>query len=174
MTSRSRNESKAAVTPPKLSPAEVDALLSMRLIAKLATIDDDGRIHLVPMWFRREGRYIFIPTSRFTRKYHNLARRPWCSLVVDISRSGLDLRGVLVRGSVELLEGAEARRLNRSIHERYVTDEGLQQEAVSVYLVEGDDITIRIEIDNMVTWNHAGSPAGRALAETGAFHQLDA
>jgi hypothetical protein len=30
-------------------------LLSMRLIANLATVDDDESIHLVPMWFLRIG-----------------------------------------------------------------------------------------------------------------------
>jgi hypothetical protein len=33
--------------PPVLAPAEVEKLLSMRLIANLATIDDDGGIHMV-------------------------------------------------------------------------------------------------------------------------------
>jgi hypothetical protein len=37
--------------PPVLDPAEIQKLLSMRLIANLATIDDDEGIHLVPMWF---------------------------------------------------------------------------------------------------------------------------
>ena len=39
--------------PPVLAHAEIEKLLSMRLIANLATIDDDGGIHIVPMWFLR-------------------------------------------------------------------------------------------------------------------------
>jgi nitroimidazol reductase NimA-like FMN-containing flavoprotein (pyridoxamine 5'-phosphate oxidase superfamily) len=48
--------------PPVLDPAEIQKLLSMRLIANLATTDDDGGIHLVPMWFLRVDDDICIPT----------------------------------------------------------------------------------------------------------------
>ena len=41
--------------------------------------------------------------------------------MIDRSRAGLDLRGVQIKGTVELVEGAVARRLNHSIHERYIT-----------------------------------------------------
>jgi len=48
----------AANKPPVLSSAEIDELLSMTLIANLATLDDHddkGSIHLLPMWFLRIG-----------------------------------------------------------------------------------------------------------------------
>ena len=71
--------------PPVLDPAEIQKLLSMRLIANLATIDDDGGIHIVPMWFLRVADDICIPTSRNTYKYHNLRKRPRASVMIDIS-----------------------------------------------------------------------------------------
>ena len=49
-----------------LTPAEIQRLLSLRLIANLATVDDDGSIHLVPMWFLRVEDNICIPTSHNT------------------------------------------------------------------------------------------------------------
>jgi nitroimidazol reductase NimA-like FMN-containing flavoprotein (pyridoxamine 5'-phosphate oxidase superfamily) len=60
--------------PPVLPPAEIEKLLSMRLIAKLATIDEDGAIHVVPMWFLRVAEDICIPTSRNTQ-YRNLLKK---------------------------------------------------------------------------------------------------
>ena len=50
--------------PPILNSTEIDELLSMTLIANLATIEDDGDIHLLPMWFLRIGNNIYIPTSQ--------------------------------------------------------------------------------------------------------------
>lgn len=47
-----------------LTVGEIDRLLSMTLIANLATLDEDGTIHIVPMWFIRLGNEICIPTSR--------------------------------------------------------------------------------------------------------------
>ncbi|MBA2311793.1 MAG: pyridoxamine 5'-phosphate oxidase family protein [Actinobacteria bacterium] len=173
MTSPSRDPAASAIAPPHLSTEEVDELLSKTLIAKLATLDPSGSIHLVPMWYERVGSHIHIPTSHFTRKYHNLVRHPFASVMVDISRSGLDLRGVLIRGAVDLVEGDEAKALNRSIHQRYVTAEGLQQLDVAAYLAEGDDATIRVSMDRIVTWNNAGSSAGRALMASGNVRPLD-
>jgi hypothetical protein len=52
-----------------LSSVEIDKLLSMTIIANLGTTDDDGSIHLLPMWFMRIGNEICIPTSHHTHKY---------------------------------------------------------------------------------------------------------
>jgi nitroimidazol reductase NimA-like FMN-containing flavoprotein (pyridoxamine 5'-phosphate oxidase superfamily) len=85
--------------PPALSSAEIDELLSKTIIANLATLDNYGCIHILPMWFLRIGNDICIPTSSQTHKYRNLQARPHASVMIDISRAGLDLRGVLIRGS---------------------------------------------------------------------------
>jgi nitroimidazol reductase NimA-like FMN-containing flavoprotein (pyridoxamine 5'-phosphate oxidase superfamily) len=172
MTSRSRDDRIATVTPPRLSTEQIDELLAMRLIANLATIGDDGSVHLVPMWFKRDGNFIFIPTSQFTRKYKNVLKRPRATVMIDLSRSGMDLRGVMIIGRVDIVQGDEARAINRSIHLRYITPEGLAHEEVEAYLTEGDDVTLRISMDRVITWNHAESPAGRAIAASGNFHAL--
>ena len=83
----------AATKPPILSSAEIDELLSKTLIANL------------PMWFLRIGNAICIPTSHHTHKYRNLKARPRASVMIDISQAGLNLRGVLIRGRVDLLYG---------------------------------------------------------------------
>ena len=46
--------------PPILGPAEIDELLSKNLIANLATLDNDGGIHILPMWFLHIGNDICI------------------------------------------------------------------------------------------------------------------
>lgn len=162
------------VHPGRLSPAEIDALLEQRLIANLATVDERGRPHVVGMWFRRDGDALLLPTSQHTRKARNLRANPYAAVMVDRSRAGLDLAGVLVRGPVELVEGAEARRLNRSIHERYVTEEGLALPEVDAYLGQGDDVTIRVALATVHSWNLADRPAGRAIRAAGAARPLDA
>ncbi|WP_425501353.1 hypothetical protein [Phytoactinopolyspora mesophila] len=66
------------------------------------------------MWSERVGSHIHVPTSHVTRKYRNLVGHPFASVMVDISRAGRDLRGVLIRGSVDLVGGDEARTLDPS------------------------------------------------------------
>jgi nitroimidazol reductase NimA-like FMN-containing flavoprotein (pyridoxamine 5'-phosphate oxidase superfamily) len=176
MTSRSPDPSPeaAAVMPLRLSPGEIDALLEQRLIANLASDNPGGSIHLIAMWFRRDGDRILFPTSHHTRKARNLRARPTATVMIDRSVGGLDLRGVVIRGPVQLVEGDEARRLNRSIHERYVSEDGLALEPVAAYLRAGDDLTIAIAMERVSTWNLADGEAGRALSAADAALPLDA
>ena len=170
----SNSSSGHDVRPPSLTPSEIDKILSMTLIANLATLGEDDTIHIVPMWFLRLGNDICIPTSRLTRKYKNLKARPYASVMIDISREGLDLKGALIRGPVELVEGEEARKINHQIHLKYVTEEGLNDPSVALYLSKGDDVTVRIHMEHIVNWNLADSKAGRALRIKDRSRQLDA
>ncbi len=162
----------AADKPPILSISEIDDLLSKTLIANLATIDKDGGIHIIPMWFLRIGNDICIPTSRKTHKYRNLLARPRDSVMIDVSRAGLNLRVVLIRGKVELVHGEDARQINRSIHTKYVKPEALNNPSVASYLSEGDDVTVKVHMDHLVSWNLANSDAGKALQIGGWFYSL--
>ena len=135
--------------PMALSSVEIDKLLSMRLIANLATLDEDGSIHLMPMWFLRIDNNICIPTSRYTQ-YRNLVSRPRASVMIDISRAGLNLKGVLIKGQVELVVGEEARKINRLIHLKYVTPDALDDPTVASYLSKGDDVTVKVHMDRLI------------------------
>ena len=156
-----------------LSSTEIDKLLSMTLVANLATIEDDGGIHLLPMWFLRIGNNICIPTSHHTHKYRNLPARPRASVMIDISRAGLNLRGVLIRGRVELVGGEKAQQINRSIHLKYLTIEALNDPNVASHLSKGDDVTVNVHMDRLISWNLSDSKAGRALSVGGWFRPLD-
>jgi nitroimidazol reductase NimA-like FMN-containing flavoprotein (pyridoxamine 5'-phosphate oxidase superfamily) len=168
-----RSPDAPANRPLVLSPAEIDELLSMTLIANLATLDNDGSIHLLPMWFLRVGGDICIPTSRQTHKYRNLQARPRASVMIDLSCDGLNLKGVLIRGRVELVNGEEARRINRLIHLKYVNPEALSDDSIASYLSRGDDITVKVHMDHLVSWNLADSKAGKALRAGGWSRPLD-
>jgi nitroimidazol reductase NimA-like FMN-containing flavoprotein (pyridoxamine 5'-phosphate oxidase superfamily) len=93
----------STTSPTDLSSTEIDQLLSKILIANMATLDNNGDVHILPMWFLRIGNDICIPTSSHTHKYRNLRARPHASVMIDISLAGLNLRGVLIRGGVELV-----------------------------------------------------------------------
>ena len=170
----SKSNSGNDVKLPSLTTEEIDKLLSMTLIANLATLGEDYSIHIVPMWFIRIGNDICIPTSRHSRKYKNLRARPFASVMVDISREGLDLKGVLIKGPVELVEGEEARKINHQIHLKYVKEEGLNDPNVASYLSKGDDVTVKIHMNQLVNWNLADSKAGRSLRANSWSRPLDA
>ncbi len=93
--------------------------------------------------------------------------------MIDISRAGLNLKGVLIRGHVELVEGEEARRINRMIHLKYIMPEAINDANVSSYLSKGDDVTVKVHMDHMISWNLTDSKAGKALHLGGWSHSLD-
>ena len=94
--------------------------------------------------------------------------------MIDISRAGLNLKGVLIRGRVEFVEGEEAHNINRAIHLKYVTQEGLSDIDVASYLSKGDDITVMVHMDHLIHWNLADSKAWKALSAGGWSRPLDA
>jgi len=171
---KDNTQNSSPVNNLSLTKDEIDKILSMTLIAKLATLDYEGGIHIVPMWFIRIGNEICIPTSRRTRKYKNLVVRPYASVMIDISHEGLNLRGVLIKGNADIVEGQDADKINNSIHLKYVKPEGLSNSSVVSYLSKGDDITIKIHMDKLVSWNLANSDAGIALLKGGWSRPLDA
>jgi hypothetical protein len=93
--------------------------------------------------------------------------------MIDVSKAGLNLKGVLIRGRVELVEGEQARKMNHSIHLKYVTPDGLSNPSIASYLSRGDDVTVKVNIDHLISWNLADSEAGQALAAGGWFRPLD-
>jgi len=146
-------------------------LLAARLIANLATLNSDGTVHLVGMWFLWDGEHVLSPTSRRTRKARNLVRDPRATVMIDDSRGGFDLRGITLVGRVEIVAAPESLSLNRRIHEKYVTPAGLELDPVRAYLGT-DDITLRFHPERLSSWDLRQTDQGRALAASGEFHRL--
>ena len=132
----------------------VEAFLSERRIACLATENPDGSAYLTAVWFLAEDGVVYVGTAGSSRKARNAAARPRASIMID-ARSGGPQRGVATSGPVTLLEGAEARALNRRILERYLTPAGVAAPDVGQAIAESDDVTLRIEVGRWRTWSTA-------------------
>lgn len=98
---------------------------------------------------------------------------PRASVMINISRAGLNLKGVLIKGQVELVFREEARKINRLIHLKYMTQDALGDPTIASYLSKGDDVTIKVHMDRMISWNLDDSKAGWAMRTGGWFHSLE-
>ena len=94
----------------QLSPDEQAAFFRERKKAALATIDGDGFPHVVAMnYFTRDG--VFYMTSYGkAQKVVNIRRNPKVALMVEAGDEYAELRGVMIRGRCEILEGETAVR----------------------------------------------------------------
>jgi PPOX class probable F420-dependent enzyme len=76
-------------------------------LARLGTLDIDGAIHVVPVWFDWDGERFIVGAQAGDHKVANIRRLRRASLVIDsdIRRK----RGILVRGLAHLVEGEAGR-----------------------------------------------------------------
>lgn len=137
---------------------ELRAFLSERRYAVLAT-HGKSRIDLTPIWFLFEDDRFYFATSSGSTKVANLRRVAAASVVVDSRVPGRE-RWVAADGPVEILEGDDARTINRRIHQRYLTQSGLADE-IGVALAASDDVTLRLKPS---AWRAWGAPANPGTA----------
>src|SRR5437763_9044274 len=92
----------------RLTPDEQAAFLRQNRKCALATVDKDGFPHVVAMNFvARDGAYYMTSYGK-AQKVVNVRRNPKVGLMVEAGSAYAELKGVMVRGHCEILEGADA------------------------------------------------------------------
>ena len=91
-----------------MSKEEVDIFLSGRLVARIATVGKDNIPHINPVWYYWDGEFLYIVMKQRRLMARNLARNPWCSVVMDTDDRIIwgmwenRARGVIITGRAEL------------------------------------------------------------------------
>jgi PPOX class probable F420-dependent enzyme len=94
----------------QLQPDEMAAFVRTHRKAALATIDKDGFPHVVAMnFFEKDGAYWMTSYGK-AQKVLNIRRNPKVALMIEEGDSYAELRGVMIRGHCEIIEGEEAVR----------------------------------------------------------------
>jgi len=135
-------------------PLEVEAFVSSQRVARLATVDADGRPHIVPICFACANGVVYsvldakpkrVPV-RELRRVRNLLARPDVQVLVDRwDEDWTKLAYVQLRGRASLLEeGLEHEEALRLIRERYP-----QYVAMGV---DGAPV-IRVAVESYVAWD---------------------
>jgi PPOX class probable F420-dependent enzyme len=94
----------------RLSPEEQAAFFRKHRKAALATLDKDGFPHVVAMnFFVKDGAF-FMTSYGKAQKVVNIRRNPKVALMIEEGNAYSELRGVMVRGHCEIIEGADAVR----------------------------------------------------------------
>ncbi len=150
----------------------VQELLEARLVGVLATLESNGSIHAVPMWFCSTGSEIVLASGSGSRKLRNLERDPRATLVVHDSRAGCEVCGVSFRGTVEIVTPPQSRPLIERVHRHYITADGLELPEVEAFL-GSDDVALRFRPDVAFAWDERESLAARVLADTGEALPLE-
>jgi PPOX class probable F420-dependent enzyme len=147
------------------------ALLDARLIATLATTNDDGSAYLSAVWFLRCGEDVLIATGGKTRKAKNAAARPSAAVLIDTRGRGA-LRGAAATGTLTVVRGAGARELNERVWAKYLTPAGLAHPDVGESIRAHDDVTLRFTPRAWRTWG-TDEDFGGAFELLGIAYPLD-
>ena len=94
----------------QLTPDEQEAFLRDHRKAALATIDQNGFPHLVAMNFLAKDGAFYMTSYGKAQKVVNIRRNPKVALMIEEGNAYSELRGVMVRGHCEIIEGADAVR----------------------------------------------------------------
>lgn len=138
----------------RMTDAEVDDFLAGRHTMNVATLNHDGTIHLVAMWYAvLDGDPVFWTYGR-SQKIRNLERDPRITCLVETGDEYAELQGVELvgRGSV-VRERGDVMAIGEAVYERYfgpVTDE------VRPFVEQtgAKRFGVRIDVDRVVSWDH--------------------
>jgi hypothetical protein len=83
-----------------MTEAEVSAMLAQSRKLQLASLNSDGSVHLVTMFYGLAGERIVFWTYRSSQKARNLTRDPRVTCLVEDGTDYFELRGVQITGVV--------------------------------------------------------------------------
>ncbi len=92
----------------RMTPQQAQAFLESHHSCSFATNGHDGYPHVVAMWYTVNDGAIVMTSYAKAQKVVNLRRDPRATVLVESGRKYKELRGVMVRGRVELVEGPAA------------------------------------------------------------------
>jgi PPOX class probable F420-dependent enzyme len=138
----------------RMSDDEVATFLQGRHTMNVATINHDGSIHLVAMWYGfLEGKPGFWTYGR-SQKVLNLERNPQITCLVETGDVYEKLQGVELVGTAELVtDRSRIMELGRSVFERYVSP---WSDEMQPYLDKtgAKRIGVVVDVQRTVSWDH--------------------
>jgi len=144
----------------RMSDEEVRAFLGGRHTMNVATINHDGSIHLVAMWYGFVGDRPAFWTFGKSQKIRNLERDPRITCLVEAGEEYEKLEGVELVGRAELVADHDGRMaIGRSVFERYI---GPWSDEMVPYLTQtgAKRVGVVVHVDRVVSWDHAKLQGG--------------
>jgi PPOX class probable F420-dependent enzyme len=139
----------------KMTEEEIDEFLQGRHTMSIATMNHDGTIHLVAMWYGFLEGAPAIETKTKSQKVQNLRRDPRMSVLVEDGESYDQLRGVELVGTGEIIDDPERMfELGISVFERYQGGKYTEEMRPIVEVMLNKRVVVKLHVDKVVSWDH--------------------
>jgi PPOX class probable F420-dependent enzyme len=150
----------------KMSPDEIQAFIEERRPMTMCTVNHDGTIHAVAMWYGLVDGMIAIETKAKSQKARNLARDPRATLLFEDGDYYEELRGVELVCRAEVIDDPERMwALGVNLYERYY---GTYRDELRPFVeaMLNKRIVAVFHVDRTVSWDHRklGLPSTRPPA----------
>jgi PPOX class probable F420-dependent enzyme len=138
----------------KMTPDEVDAFLHEQRTLSMCTVNHDGSIHAVAMWYGFLDGAVSVESKAKAQKVRNLLRDPRMTFLVEDGDYYEELRGVELVGRAEIVDDPDRMwALGVNVFERY---NGPYSEELKPFVeaMLHKRVVVRMEIERVVSWDH--------------------
>ena len=119
-----------------LTPEQIEDFMLTEWNLRIASHGPGPDINLTPMWFGWAGGKVYIAGRG--QKVVNIRRNPHCTVLLDRNEKFPELQGIMMRGTAEILEDADAEALDPDLAEvrvqmgkKYYGEDGTEHAATA-------------------------------------------
>ena len=132
----------------RLSETEIDSQLAKPHVAHLVSIRPDGRPHVAPVWYLRDGGRVWVMTGSGTAKARNIANNPAVSL--SVAAAGRPYWYIVLEGKASLTTD-NLGSIVQDICTRY-DGQVRGAEFARELLTDEDMVLLDVRINRVVSW----------------------
>ncbi len=139
----------------KMTTEEIDEFLRGWHTMSCATINHDGTIHMIAMWYGFLEGCPALETKAKSQKVQNLRRDPRITCMIEEGDSYDELRGVELVGRGEIVDDPDrVFLLGISVVERTSGAKYTEEMRPAVEAMINKRVVVKIHVDRFVSWDH--------------------
>ena len=137
-----------------MTAEEIDAFIAEKHTLSIATLNHDGTIHMVAMWYGfLEGAIAFTSKAK-AQKVLNLRRNPNITVMAEEGEAYNELVGVQIQGTAEIVEDPERMfAAGVSVFERH-TGPYTEERRKNVESLLYKRVVIKVNPVKIASWDH--------------------
>jgi PPOX class probable F420-dependent enzyme len=139
-----------------MSEAELQRFMDEERVLTCATVGPNGRPHLMPLWYVRDGLALHAWTYGKSQKVRNLERDPRATIQIEAGRDRYgELRGVMLECEVAIERGAaRVAEVGLALLARYTGADPPPEARAGVLKQAEKRVGLRFTPTRIVSWDH--------------------
>jgi hypothetical protein len=146
-----------------LTPDERDAYLGGQRTCRVGSIGPDGKPHVSALWYVWDGKALWLNSLSNSQRWANLMRSPEVSVLIDSGDEFLELKGVELVGTVEVVGDVPRTSAANAELEEPERLFGIKY-AGGTFRPDGNHAWLRLVPDKVLSWDFAKMMPAKAAS----------